>query len=85
MTDRSYAAVMARRGEILRRATGIDYQVFEQAGLAFDYDRMMASTGYDVAAAAVVQRGAGVGRTPLLELGRLTELVRAVAPAGKGH
>ncbi len=84
MIDRSYAAVMARRGEILQRATGIDYRDFERDGVAFDYEGMMSSGGYDVAAAAAVQREAGVGRTPLLELHRLTELVRAVAPKGKG-
>jgi cysteine synthase len=45
---------------------------------------MMTSVGYDLPAAAAIQREAGVGRTPLLELHRLTELARAVAPAGKG-
>lgn len=82
--DRSYAAVMARQSEIMRGATGIDYDRFERGGLAFDYDGMMASIGYDLAAAREVQRRAGVGDTPLLELRRLTALARAVSPAGKG-
>lgn len=84
MTDRSYAAVMARRNEILRQATAIDYQDFEHGGLAFDYDRMMTSIGYDIAVANEIQRKANVGRTPLIELRLLTDLVRAVAPRGKG-
>ncbi len=82
--DRGYAAVMARQNEIMRRATGIDYAAFEQGGLAFDYDAMMASIGYDLASAREVQRRAGVGDTPLLELRRLTALARAVSPRGKG-
>jgi len=84
MNASSYAAVLGRRSEILRGATGIDYDAFEQGGLAFDYERMMTSVGYDIPAATSIQRETGVGRTPLLELRRLTALARAVAPKGRG-
>lgn len=84
MTSPSYSDVMGRKGQILRDATGIDYDVFERGGVAFDYEHMMSSVGYDIPAAARIQREAGVGRTPLLELRRITELARAVAPHGKG-
>lgn len=84
MSDRSYAGVMSRRAEILRRATGIEYDSFETSTVGFDYDRLMSAVGYDLPSAIAIQREAGVGGTPLLEMRRLTELARAVAPAGKG-
>jgi 2-amino-4-ketopentanoate thiolase beta subunit len=82
--DTSYAAVMARRGEIVSRAAGIGYSSFERGGLAFDYEAMMACTGYDHARAREVQRETKVGSTPLLELRRLTALVRTMAAPGMG-
>ena len=84
MADRSYAAVLGRRDAILRGATGLDYGDFEHDGLAFDYDALLASPGYGLDQVARIQREANVGSTPLLELRRLTELVRSMAPAGKG-
>jgi cysteine synthase len=75
---------MARRSEILGHATGIEYDDYELGGLAFDYQRMMTSVGYDLTTAIRIQRDAGVSRTPLLELARLTGLVRAFAPPGRG-
>ena len=37
MADRSYAAVMGRRGEILQRAVGLEYGGFARDRLAFDF------------------------------------------------
>jgi cysteine synthase len=80
----AYAAVMARRDEIVRRSVGIDYSVYRIGSLAFDYERLLADTGYDVETVAAIQEGTAVGHTPLVELERLTRLVRTTAPAGKG-
>lgn len=80
----SYAEVMARRGEIVRQAVGIDYARFERGPMAFDYEEMMADTGYDIDEVRRIQLEAGVGDTPLLELKNIAGLVRATAPPGKG-
>jgi cysteine synthase len=79
-----YPAIMAMRAEIMRRSVGIDYARFDCGPLTFDYERMMAETGYSPAETEAIQRAAGVGNTPLLELRRITSLVRAIAPAGRG-
>ena len=79
-----YAEVMARRAEIIRRSVGIDYDTYRTGALAFDYERLLADTGYDVDSARKVQAATGVGNTPLLELHRLTALVRAVTAPGHG-
>ncbi len=82
--DSSYAAVMARRNRIMSQALGMDYSRFESGGLAFDYEAMMDETGYSLDQVRAVQAETGVGNTPLLELRNITELVRALAPPGKG-
>ena len=84
MRDRSFSSVLARRAEIVERSVGIDYSVFEGGLLAFDYEGLMTSVGYHLDEIRAIQRASNVGETPLLELRRLTALVRAVAPAGKG-
>ncbi|MGI6547596.1 MAG: 2-amino-4-oxopentanoate thiolase subunit OrtB [Bacillota bacterium] len=80
----SYAAVMARRSEIMRAAVGIDYDRFETGQIGFHYQEMMAQIGYEPAAVEQIQDELGVGKTPLRELANVTELVRQLAPAGKG-
>jgi cysteine synthase len=75
---------MSRRGEILRRALGVDYAAFEQDGLGFDYEGLLGSCEYGLADVVRIQRDVKVGGTPLLELPRLTQLARELAPAGKG-
>lgn len=82
--DNSYAAVMARRGEIMKAAVGVDYAAFESGSLAFDYEGMMAATGYSVQDCANIQQQFGIGHTPLLELKNLTSLARKLAAPGKG-
>mgnify|MGYP003877913837 CR=1 FL=1 len=82
--DMSYEAVMARKGEIMRKAIGIDFDKFESGGIAFDYERMMRETGYSLQEIQKIQSETGVGNTPLLELKNLTKLARKIAPKGKG-
>ncbi|WP_073255039.1 2-amino-4-oxopentanoate thiolase subunit OrtB [Caldanaerovirga acetigignens] len=80
----SYDAVMKRKNEIMKKAVGIDYQVFESGCIAFDYERMMQEVGYTIDEVRKIQAETGVGNTPLLELKNLTKLARKVAPPGKG-
>jgi cysteine synthase len=82
--DTSYAAVMSRKNEILRRGTGIDYQQYEISPIAFHYEGLMASPQYSLTDAQRILKETGVGNTPLVELKNITELVRSISPAGKG-
>jgi cysteine synthase len=79
-----YEAIMAERAEIMRASVGIDYQRYATGLLAFDYERLLADTGYDLDRTREVQRATAVGHTPLVELRNITELVRRQAPPGKG-
>jgi cysteine synthase len=76
--------VLARRGEIMLGALGMDYAQFERSPIAFDYEGMMASHGYSLDDIVAIQRKGGVGDTPLLELRNLTDLVRSMAEPGMG-
>ena len=82
--DSSYAAIMAQRDEIMRASIGLDYGHYATGAIAFDYERLLADTGYDIESAAAIQRRTAVGNTPLIEVENLTELARAVAKPGKG-
>lgn len=82
--DRSYEAVMARKGEIMKKAVGIDFNQFEMGGISFDYERMMNETGYTIEQMQKIQQSAFVGETPLFELKNITALARKFAPEGKG-
>lgn len=82
--DNSYEAVIARKPEIIKAATGIDYSVYESGGIAFDYEKMMRDVGYTLEKIIEIQRSTGVGNTPLLELKNLTALIRKISPEGKG-
>ena len=84
MTDASYAALMAQRGDLMRASVGIDYAQYVTGAVAFDYERLLADTGYDVAATRAVQVRTAVGNTPLVELRNITALARAVESPGKG-
>ena len=83
MTNR-YEQVMARKGEIMKRALGMDYAQFERSPIAFDYETMMSAHGYTLEQIRGIQRAAGVGLTPLLELRNLTDLVRSFSEPGHG-
>ncbi|MFZ5943040.1 MAG: 2-amino-4-oxopentanoate thiolase subunit OrtB [Bacillota bacterium] len=80
----SYEALLGRKKEIMNKALGIDYSSFEISPLAFDYEGMMTNTGYSLEDSYAIQKEAGVGNTPLLELRNLTALVRANSAPGKG-
>ena len=82
--DMSYAAVMARRPEIMKKAAGIDFSVFESGSIAFDYERMMKEAGFTIEEIQKIQSEHGVGNTPIIELRNLTALARKLAPEGKG-
>ncbi|WP_313757235.1 2-amino-4-oxopentanoate thiolase subunit OrtB [Tissierella sp.] len=82
--DMSYDAVIARRPEIMKKAVGMDYDIFESGSVAFDYEKMMRETGYSLQEIEEIQGRTGVGNTPLFELRNLTELGRMFAPKGKG-
>ncbi len=84
MSASGYQAVMAQRGEIMHRSLGLDYARYASGALAFDYERLLGDTGYDIARASAVQSRTAVGNTPLVELENITQLVRALAKPGKG-
>jgi len=84
MTGGSYEAIMAQRGEIMRESLGLDYARYVTGALAFDYERLLADTGYDVDTARAVQGRTAVGNTPLVELHNITALVRSIASPGRG-
>lgn len=83
--SRSYGAVMARRGEIMRRSVGLDYGAFERpGGIAFDYEGLATSASYGFEDVQRIQRDTKIGETPLWELPGISQLVRREAPRGKG-
>ena len=51
-----FDAIMARRGEIMRKALGMDYSEFELSPIAFDYERMMTAHGYSLDEIVAIQR-----------------------------
>lgn len=65
MPDKNYQAVMSRRNEIMKAAVGLDYSRFETGAIAFDYEGLMAAPGLDINKIHDIQRGFGVGDTPL--------------------
>ncbi len=75
---------MAERAAIMRTSVGLDYARYATGVLAFDYERLLADTGYDLETARRVQSKTAVGSTPLVELKNITELVRGLAKPGKG-
>jgi cysteine synthase len=82
--DVSYTGTMARKKEILKNATGIDYDQFEMSPIAFDYEGLMNSCHYCFEDVINILQDSGVGQTPLVELKNITKLVRSVSPKGKG-
>ncbi len=80
----SYEAVMARRGEIMKKALGIEYEEFIHSKISFDYEGMMDKAGYSLEKVKLIQKETGVGDTPLLELRNITRLVRQTSEKGYG-
>ncbi len=75
---------MQQKTAIMRSSVGIDYDTYITGPLSFDYERMMADTGYNLDTIRRIQRLTAVGDTPLVELKNLTAIVRAISPPGKG-
>ncbi len=84
MKGESYRELMAQRAEIMHRSVGIDYMQYAKGLLAFDYERLLADTGYGVNSTRDIQCHTAVGNTPLVELENITALVRMIARPGKG-
>lgn len=82
--DKSYSGVMSRKNEIMKNAIGIDYSMFENEGISFDYEKMMRETGYSLEEIENIQSNYAVGNTPIIELKNITKLARKMAPKGKG-
>lgn len=82
--DMSYAAVMSRRPEIMKKSAGMDFSKYESGSIAFDYERMMRDAGFTLEEIIKIQSDHGVGNTPIIELRNLTALARKCAPEGKG-
>lgn len=80
----AFEQLMARKGEIMLRALGMDYGDFERSPIAFDYEGMMGAHGYSLDDIVAIQTKAGVGNTPLLELRNITDLVRSYSEPGHG-
>jgi cysteine synthase len=68
----------------MRESVGLDYDRYVTGALAFDYERLLADTGYDLDTARAVQCRTAVGNTPLVELHNITALVRSIARPGRG-
>lgn len=84
MRDLSYDAVMARKNEIMKKAVGMDFSKYESGSVAFDYEGMMADTGFSIEDIISIQKQFSIGDTHIIELKNLTALARKCAPGGKG-
>lgn len=84
MKNNSVESVMARKNQIMKQAVGIDYDLFESGGIAFDYEKMMSEAGYTLDEMIKIQREYSVGNTPIIELKNITTIVRKLSSKGKG-
>ncbi|MEW9095748.1 MAG: 2-amino-4-oxopentanoate thiolase subunit OrtB [Clostridiaceae bacterium] len=78
-----YDELMARKNEIMLKSVGVDYDKYENGKLSFDYEKLMKDVGYSLEEIENIQKEAGVGNTPLLELRNITKLARKVSKTGK--
>jgi len=81
--NNSYAAVMARKNEIMKKSVGIDYSSFELGGIAFDYEKMMTNAAYSLDEIIAIQNEVSVGNTPIIELKNITALARKLSKTGQ--
>src|SRR6056297_660904 len=81
---KDYASVIGRKGEVMKAALGMNYEEFESGSIAFDYEKMMRSTGFTLEEIERVQSLTGVGNTPLFELRNITALAGKCAKPGYG-
>jgi cysteine synthase len=82
--DNSFAAVTARKNEIMKGAMGMDYDAYVHSPVSFDYERLMERATPPLDEIRRIQAETKVGNTPLFELHRLTQAVRRIATPGKG-
>ena len=80
----SYQSVMDQKKDIMKNALRLDYEQFEYPGIGFDYEKMMASSGYTLEDVMRIQRDNNVGQTPMIELKRLSAYARKFAKPGHG-
>lgn len=80
----SYQKTMNQKNDIMRNALRLDYEQFEKPGIGFDYEKMMASSGYTLEDVMRIQKENNVGQTPLIELKRLSKYARKFAKPGYG-
>jgi len=84
MKDKSYDAVMYRKNEIMKKAVGIDYDLFEKGEIAFDYEEMMNKAAYSLEKMMKIQSETKVGNTPVYELKNINKLIHSYSEKGKG-
>lgn len=84
MNDLSYSAVMSRQAEIIKEASGIDYEEFNIGSIGFDYERLMQSTEYSIEEVMEIQSEKKVGNTPLIELKNINKIIKFISPPGCG-
>lgn len=80
----SYQSMMDKKQIIMKNALRLDYEAFENPGIGFDYEKMMASSGYTLDDVIKLQLENNIGQTPLIELKRLSAYARKFAPEGYG-
>jgi len=79
-----YEAVLSRQYDILKKASGIDYTMFQKGRIIFDYNGLMATVPYAISEVAEIQSRFKVGNTPLYELTNMTKVVRSTSKSGFG-
>lgn len=80
----SYQEIMDKKQMIMKNALRMDYDQFEHPGIGFDYEKMMASSGYTLEDVIQIQQENNIGRTPMIELKRLSAYARKYAEKGYG-
>jgi len=73
-----------RKQEIIRKSVGLDYSDYETDGIAFDYNKMMETAGYDYNRVQAIQVDSKVGNTPLIELKNISDYARKFSEPGYG-
>ncbi len=83
-TSYSIADLTRRKNQIIKASVGLDYDTYEHEGIGFDYENMMASTGYSFEDVQKIQQDSKVGSTPLIELHNITAYARKFSARGYG-
>lgn len=78
-----YEELMARKSQIMLKSVGIDFDKYETGKLSFNYEGLMRDVGYCLEEVREIQKEAGVGNTPLIELKNITKLARKASETGK--